>query len=851
MELTIEQALQQGVAAHKEGKLEDAERHYRAILQSQPTHPDANHNLGVLAVSVNKVELALPLFRKALEANSSIEQFWLSYINALIIEQQFDLAKQVIQQGRQQGVEEEKLKILESQLFSKIQIENAGIPSPPQQHLTRLLEYYQNKQYDDAESLALSMTQKFPEHQFGWKVLGSVLKQTGRVSESLVPMHKSVQIVPQDADAHYNLGNTYKELGKLHDAESSYTQVIELKPNFAEAYNNLGNTLHELGRFDEAEENYTQAIALKPDYVEAHSNRGAALQELGRLEEAEISCKRAIKLKPEYAKAHFNLGVTLKEIGRLDEACFAYAQAINLDPDFTEAKIHFSLAIKNVRFNSSNLELYPVFTNILTTGNFARPDTLPASILSLLKLDPVIKDLLAEKSLVMSLNEVTSTIGALNKISLLHHLMRTCPLPDLQFERVFVLMRKVILKELYRIEVSPEFIYFLSTISLHCFINEYVYFESDEEKHLIDELQAKIAQTITQSEQPGIVEILCLASYRPLHHYDWCGELVALDELTEVRARLIEEPVCEKGIMKAIPALGEISNNVSLKVRKQYEENPYPRWVKLAMPVRAKTVVEVCDDVQLHLHSGSIKDVAAPTILIAGCGTGLHSIETASLFSGCQVTAVDLSLASLAYAQRKTTELGIANVEYFQADILSLGRLEQTFNIIECAGVLHHMDEPMAGWRVLTDLLKPGGLMKIGLYSELARQHIVSFRKEISSLKDGTSEAEIREFRQSIAESQNEHHQLLSKSGDFFSLSMLRDLLFHVQEHRFTLPLIKKCLDELGLEFCGFQNADAIASFREAHGVEADIYDMALWHQFEEKNPRTFAGMYQFWCQKP
>jgi len=84
MKLTIEQALQQGVTAHKEGKLEEAERLYRAILQSQPAHPDANHNLGVISVSVNKPHVALPLFKTALEANPKVEPFWLSYINALI-----------------------------------------------------------------------------------------------------------------------------------------------------------------------------------------------------------------------------------------------------------------------------------------------------------------------------------------------------------------------------------------------------------------------------------------------------------------------------------------------------------------------------------------------------------------------------------------------------------------------------------------------------------------------------------------------------------------------------------------------------------------------------------------------
>ena len=346
-----------------------------------------------------------------------------------------------------------------------------------------------------------------------------------------------------------------------------------------------------------------------------------------------------------------------------------------------------------------------------------------------------------------------------------------------------------------------------------------------------------------KSEQPEAKKILCLASYRPLHQYNWCQKLEALDNLEEVKSRLIEEPYAERAIAAEIPMLGEISDDVSCKVRAQYEENPYPRWVKTEIPTKAKSISEICAELNLHLHSESIKNVIAPAILIAGCGTGQHSIGTASRFSDCQVTAVDLSLASLAYAKRKTAELGITNLEYLQADILKLDQLEQEFDIIESVGVLHHMDEPMAGWRVLTDLLKPGGLMKIGLYSELARQHIVEVRKEITLLKVGTSESEIREFRRSLAESNDENHQLLTKSSDFFSLSMLRDLIFHVQEHRFTLPQIKKCLDELGLKFCGFDNKDAISNFRELHGEEADIYDLALWHQYEESNPRVFLNI--------
>ena len=140
---------------------------------------------------------------------------------------------------------------------------------PSKQQLNKLLEYYQTGQYGDAEKLAAFITQEFPTHQFGWKVLGVVLKQTGRVSESLVANQKSVQLVPQDAEAHNNLGTTLQELARLEEAEASYKQAIALKPDYVEAHYNLGVTLQELGRLDEAEASYRQVIALKPDDAEA------------------------------------------------------------------------------------------------------------------------------------------------------------------------------------------------------------------------------------------------------------------------------------------------------------------------------------------------------------------------------------------------------------------------------------------------------------------------------------------------------------------------------------------------------------------------------------------------------
>jgi len=343
MELTIEQALQQGVAAHNEGKLQDAERVYLAILRSHPKHPDANHNLGVLAVSVNQIEAALPLFKTALEVNPMIEQFWVSYIDALVKANQLKDAKQAIKKAKKKGFDAKKLQVLLSQSKGR-----ADTKVPSEEQLNSLLKCYQDGQYDDAESSALSLTQEFPKHQFGWKVLGALYGQSGRNSEAVNANQTAVALSPQDAEAHNNLGNTLKGLGRLDEAEASYTQAIALKPDYAEAHSNLGNTLKGLGRLDEAEASDTQAIALKPDYAEAHSNLGTTLHELGKLDEAEASYRQAIVLKPDYALAHNNLGNTLKELSRLDEAEASYKQAIEFKPDLAEAHCNLGITLQEL-----------------------------------------------------------------------------------------------------------------------------------------------------------------------------------------------------------------------------------------------------------------------------------------------------------------------------------------------------------------------------------------------------------------------------------------------------------------------------------------------------------------------
>ena len=120
MELTLEQALQKGIEAHKAGNAQEADRYYTAILKANPKHPDANHNMGILGVGVGKAEAALPFFKAALKANPKIDQYWLSYIDTLIKVDRMAEAKAVLDQAKSNGTKGNGLDKLGAILFEKI-----------------------------------------------------------------------------------------------------------------------------------------------------------------------------------------------------------------------------------------------------------------------------------------------------------------------------------------------------------------------------------------------------------------------------------------------------------------------------------------------------------------------------------------------------------------------------------------------------------------------------------------------------------------------------------------------------------------------------------------------------------
>ncbi len=415
---------------------------------------------------------------------------------------------------------------------------------------------------------------------------------------------------------------------------------------------------------------------------------------------------------------------------------------------------------------------------------------------------------------------------------------------DVALERTLTTLRAALLDMASTADASDDaMLTFCCALAQQCFINEYIFATTPAEDDRVEQIK-------TNLRNASPMQVGALAMYVPLHAVPDAQSLLdrkwprAVDDVVTQQLR---EPMQERALRPTIPQLTSIDDATSRRVQQMYEENPYPRWVHA--PTNAAPL-----PVDLYLRGLFPTAAFAPLaktedldVLVAGCGTGWHAIGIAGVLQGARLLAIDLSLASLAYAKRKTPP-SLA-IDYAQADILELGAIERRFDVIDASGVLHHMADPFAGWRMLLKLLRADGLMHLGFYSELGRRDVVATRAFIAEHGYGTSAAEIRRARQDLLTTPLAS---VTRFDDFFTTSECRDLLFHVQESRTTIPAIKSFLAEHKLKFLGFEFGDAAmrtyrAQFAERHWP---ISDLDRWHDVESKEPDTFSGMYQFWVQK-
>ena len=674
-------------------------------------------------------------------------------------------------------------------------------------------------------NIAKNLYEKFleidPNHAAAHSNLGIIFKQSGDHQKAKKCYEKAIEINPKFLDAHNNLGNLYKELGETLNAKSCYEKAIEINPNYIDAHFNLANLFKELGDHQKAKKCYEKVIEINPKFFEAHNNLGVVFQELGEAQNAKSCYEKAIEINPNYSDAHNNLS------GLLGSYIFNYKSK----DDITNFKKLIILL-----FNKDNMETRFLFKNaksILFTDDEQKQ--LEEAINSdLLLTNKILQRLLGEE--------------------LFHLLLQKSILRDIFLEKLLTQLRCEILFNLENSnkDNSEEYFNFIISLAEQCWLNEYLYIKSEKEINLVN----KLKQKIENDEEINELEIAIFGSYIPLNSskniidrfLNYKSSSLLFNDLISVQ---IKEPLKENELVKSIQSLDEIIDPVSKKVQAQYEENPYPRW-RCTNKILSKDLI-VSLNTQIKPNKiDYINKFNNPNILIAGCGTGKHSISTSG-YKNSNILAVDLSLTSLAYAKRKTEELNIKNIEYMQADILQLKKLNKKFDIIESAGTLHHMKDPVKGLNVLVDILEPHGFLKLGLYSESARRYIVKIREFIKKKNYKNTNKDIKICRQDIINKKvNPINQKVIRLPDFYSTSNVRDLLFHVQEHRFTIPQICKILKDLNLEFLGFLFVDPLIKKEFSKSFPDDKKNISLdnWHQFEVNNPDTFASMYQFWVRK-
>ena len=856
------------VQHHQAGQLAEAERFYRSILAIDPRHVVSLNHLGILGLQSGRFPLAIESLRQALALNERLPEAHFNIAYAYYRLGEFD-----------QAVSHYRHAVALKPDYADAHT-NLGNVLKEQDRLDEAAACYRR---------VISLLPQAPEPHYN---LANVLAQQEKVDEAIAAHREALARNPNFVGSHNNLATALAAKGETAAAIEHYRRALALKPDLTEAHINLGVMLAADGRMGEALEHYRRALAIDPSQAEAHTNLANALMSQGELDQATIHSRQALTLKPNSAEMHNNYGIVLAAHGKLDEAAAHFQQSLQLKPDFIDPYNNLGRAflvkgrydealgvLQRALEQHENQESKALLTQCLRIIPSFPSAELRALVFSALS-EPWTRPLNLASAAARAIKqhaELQQHIERANKAwparltaselltppaltamcsnDLLQLALQTTIISDVQLEKFLTTVRFALLEfaSTAGTGVDDQVVQLACALGRHCFLNEYVFAHLPEELALAKAMRDALIANAT-ADAGTELRLALVGCFLPLYSIPGCEALLDRQwskPIQDLLLQQISEPAQQRQLREAIPRLVGIDDRVSLLVQEQYEENPYPRWVKAEPPGKPLGIDQYFRGkfpAAKFRNLGRTEDI---DILIAGCGTGQHAVETARRFGNARVLAIDLSLSSLSYAAFKTGELGILNIEYAQTDILKVPLLGRMFDVIESAGVLHHMADPFAGWRALLSCLRPSGFMAVGLYSEIARRKLEPGRRMIAERRYGSSAADIRQFRQKVIDSNDAALKEIPESGDFYSISTCRDLLFHVQEHRMTLPQIAAFLLEANLQFIGFElDAGLLGHYRQRFPQDTSLTDLTCWHIFEIENPKTFAGMYQFWVQK-
>ena len=571
---------------------------------------------------------------------------------------------------------------------------------------------------------------------------------------------------------------------------------------------------------------------------------------------------------PRSLKAFLQQGKALLAAGQDEDATELAMRVVQLQ-ETDETKAFFVDCVKVLCWRARvtrrdrtrvALEIRDVIARALRDA-WATPQEFFGIAKALLRADPVIGPAVARATAAwprrLSVDELATGPGLAHLATdpLLSAMLGRSSVFDLDLERFLTSLRFALLDAVMRdrSRYNDGIAELCCALGRQCWINEYVFDVTADELARAEELRNRITQAIKTNMAVSPAELGLLSAYFPLSSLP---EVPLLKRswprhVAELLREQIQGPAEQVTLRATIPTITPITDPISTEVRKQYEENPFPRWVALPLD----RPMPPFDEWMLRQFPFSIfrrlGKKAGLDILIAGCGTGQHSLFFTQAFPDAKILAVDLSLTSLSYAKQKTREMGVSNIEYAQADILELGTLDRQFDVISSVGVLHHTSDPERGWRTLLRLLQPDGCMQIGVYSERAHRYVKVVQAWLSERGFTTSVESIRRARQELAAASTANPLFADAFGcmDFYTTSEFRDLFRPTQMLRFTIPKLRTFVIENNLEFLGFAKDEIRHQFRVRFSSQVET-DLGLWDCFESENPNTFSEMYDFWIQK-
>ena len=354
----INNALQQATVCQQTGLFEEAIDLYNSIIKIDPNNHKAYFNLGLLLLEKHNPATALPLFENAVNNCPEHGPYWLAYIDTLVEDEQYETAKELLNNAIQaglQGKETDELKVrLENILEDLLPRKNSivlhsahHVKEPAIEDINKQIALFEGCEYDKCESMARSLHEKFPENGFFLKALGLSLKMQNKFNEAISTLQNALNFSPDDRELPHNIGDIFHTLGHFDKAKEWYLSSLDINSDSAETHFALANSLLELNDAENAEKHYIAALKIRQDFAEVRFNLGHLYQRLNRLTDSQHQYEKAIEFKSNYFKAYSNLGIVLQMQGNLKDAENCYKKALQINPKFTDSHINLGACFKD------------------------------------------------------------------------------------------------------------------------------------------------------------------------------------------------------------------------------------------------------------------------------------------------------------------------------------------------------------------------------------------------------------------------------------------------------------------------------------------------------------------------